>query len=222
MVNWIAYCSHASADKCYTWRYCSNFNNQFLDKVTQWQVTSCWLWILANIFDCFPVSCHYSLITSSHSISLLSAFLSEVMVYIMIRTNRTFTDEIYPFFEVIYVLEVRRPKWTSTSTIFQILFTILFYLLVPVAFSMLWNAQPLHRNASLIYYLFSLYDKGDLYIRFIVWILLDLVQISTKNRFLQLRLSLCNLVLQGILGISARLVFIYNLNVGDQPLGKTK
>ncbi|KAF8373139.1 hypothetical protein PRIPAC_79568, partial [Pristionchus pacificus] len=35
---------------------------------------------------------------------------------------------------------------------------------------------------------------------------------------LRLRLSLCNLVVQGILGITSRLVFIYNLNVGDEPL----
>ncbi|KAF8374095.1 hypothetical protein PRIPAC_80524 [Pristionchus pacificus] len=61
-----------------------------------------------------------------------------IMVYVMLHTNRTFTDEFYPFFEIIYAIEMR--------------------------------------------------------------------------------LSLCNLVVQGLIGSTARFIFIYNQYAGEGPL----
>ncbi|GMS93728.1 hypothetical protein PENTCL1PPCAC_15903 [Pristionchus entomophagus] len=88
------------------------------------------------------------------------------MVYLQLRVNRSSTDEMYPFFEIVYTIES--------------LFTLLFYALAPLTFFMLWNAKPLHRN---------------------------------------LRLSLCNMILQGLFGSMARLILLYNLYTGTDHLG---
>ncbi|GMR46700.1 hypothetical protein PMAYCL1PPCAC_16895 [Pristionchus mayeri] len=87
------------------------------------------------------------------------------MVYVLLHTNRTFTDEFYPFFEICYAIEI--------------FFILVFYVLAPVALYMLWNARPFHRN---------------------------------------LRLSLCNIVLHGLLGTTTRFIFLYNQYAGSRNL----
>ncbi|GMS82363.1 hypothetical protein PENTCL1PPCAC_4537, partial [Pristionchus entomophagus] len=64
-------------------------------------------------------------------------FTAAIMVFVMVQTNKSFTDGLFPFFEIVYTAEMR--------------------------------------------------------------------------------LSMCNLVIQGLLGMTGRMIFLYNHYVGDGP-----